>query len=170
MAVPQNAATAAREATFADDHNHNRSRVFGLRVPQTATNWGDPNSLNPYVVQSGNNTWGASVQGLGTGDTPIFSGSLHFDHRRIVVVANSSATLGKLRLIWGSPTQTDVQAIAAGQWSEEPYIRDSAGVQKGEWEFRAEKIPVGWKVWYQYWNSVNLATISFVFGLHEYAL
>lgn len=158
------------EATFADDHNHNRSRVFGLRIPQTGTNWADPATLTPYVVTSGNNTWGASVQGLGTGDTPVFAGSVRFDHRRIVVTANSSNTVGRLRIIWGSPSQTDVQAIAAGQWSEEPYIRDSGSVQRGDFEFRLLQIPVGWKVWYQYWNATNLATISFLAGIHEYNL
>lgn len=158
-----------QESFFSDYHNHNRSRTFGLRAPQTGTNWGDPATLTPYVVVSGNNTWGASVQGLGTGDTPVFTTSKLFDPRRFLVVANTSNTVGRIRMIYGSPTQTDVQSIAAGQWTEEPFIRDSSAIPKGDFDFRVPLILCGWQLWFQYWNATNLASISFLFSIHEYS-
>jgi hypothetical protein len=123
-------------------------------------------ALTPFQVTSGNNTYGADCKVIGTSDTPIFTGGKFQDYRRILITANSSATVYKIRHIYGLTTSAD--AITAGQFSEFMYFRGAADNNRKTQDIYVVRVPTGYKRWMQVWNATNGATIDFFIGLHEY--
>jgi len=91
---------------------------------------------------------------------------MRFDFARGIAIANTSNSVYRCRIIW------DLVAAAAGiaaeRWTEFTFIRDAAGQQRKIFEIRNIKIPVNYFVWGQCWNVTNLASIDFLFGIHEY--
>ena len=155
-----------KKAEYTEEHFHNRERWIGLRVPQTATEWADYATLNPFILESGNNAWGAAEQLLGSADTPHFSGNRRFDFHRALVVANSANTIYRIQFIWS--TVDAATGITDESFSEFMFIRDAASSQRKIFETWSRKIAVGTKVWGRCWNATNLATVSLFCGLHEY--
>lgn len=153
-------------------HFHSRERWFGKLAVQTATDWAD-NTLTPYRAISGNNDYGSDPNDealvLGTADTPAISGMTHYDVHHLEVIAASSTTVYKLRIVYGTGTMAD--AIAAGQYSTvmvkyDPGIGDTSGTPI---EIQMPRCAAGsMQVWVQAWNATNNATIDFFVGLHEY--
>jgi len=50
-------------------HLHHKTHWYGIRAPQTVTQWADGATMTPYVATSGNNTWsgaGNEAQLFGT--------------------------------------------------------------------------------------------------------
>jgi len=154
------------DAEYTEEHMHNRERWAGLRVPQTATQWADWATLAPFVIVSGNNTWGASTQIFGTADTPIFTGGKRGDFYRAVIIANTDNSLYRIRIIWDLVSAA--AGVAAGRWTEFVFIRDSAAPQRKVFDIMSPKIGAGMMMWCECWNVTNLATISILFGVHEY--
>lgn len=155
-------------AGIIEDHFHNRERWCGISADQNGNNWADFTlALNPFHAISGNNTWGADCKVIGTDDTPRFTGGKYQDYRRILFIANSSATVYKIRHIYGLTTPDD--AIAAGQYSEMMYFRGNADQVRKIQEIWAPRVPSGYKRWMRIWNATNLATMDFFVGLHEYS-
>ncbi len=155
-----------------DAHFHTRERWFGLLGSQTATAWADAASLTPYVAISGSGDYGSDAddeaQVLGSADTPVLTGVSKFDARRIFITAFSATTVYMCRIVWGTGTLAD--AITAGQCSEFPATKPIAtGLTQGiPEEIRCPRIASGTKVWVQCKNASDNATISFLFGIHEY--
>lgn len=153
-----------------EHHFHNTERWFGLRVPQTATLWGDTATLAPYQLTSGDNTWGAWVQILGSGDTPTIAGRTLFDPHRLKFVAVSQNTAYRVQFAWGTGSAAD--ALAAGQVTESPpIVLDSVNPQtavSGAEDVKFGQLAIGTKVWARCWNATNSATIDFFLGEHEY--
>jgi len=155
---------------YTEEHIHNRERWYGKRNPQTATQWSDGATLLPYRCISGNNTWGPDAndeaQLFGTADTPIFAGGRRLDFHRILILANNSNSVYRLRIIWGTGTIGD--AIAAGDWSSFMFVRDSTSTQRKIMDMMSPKIFAATKIWMQCWNVTDDATIDFFIGVHEY--
>ena len=103
---------------------------------------------------------------FGTDDTPIFTGGLYFDFHRILIIANNSNSVYKMRIVWG--TGTNVEAVAAEQYSEFMFVRDTTSTQRKIMDIMSPKIATDTKVWVECWNATNDATISFFVGVHEY--
>lgn len=155
-----------------EKHFHNRERWFGKLGVQTATDWAE-NNLSPYRAISGNNDYGADANDeakvIGTADTPVIAGMVKYDVHRLLVVASSSATIWKLRVVYGSGTMAN--AIAAGQYSTVMGRYDEAvGASPGDpLEIMIPRLASGVdQVWIQGWNGTDNATIDFFVGLHEY--
>lgn len=152
-------------------HLHNVERWRGKLAVQTATDWAADNLL-PFRAISGTNAYGADANDealvLGTDDTPIITGSAYFDLHQVLVLAASSQTAYKLRVIYG--TGTMAAAIAAFQFTEIMFIMDTSVQQQphGPVPIMMPRAAVGTKIWAQAWNATNNATIDFVVGLHEY--
>jgi len=155
-----------------DEHFHNREYWFGKLAVQTATAWGDRDSLAPYRAISGNNDWGGDADDealvIGSDDTPVRADSIFFDFRRFQVVASSSSTVYLLRIIHGTGTMNEAEL--AGQYTEIPYFKEAAPARGAPLDLVQEKIPVGQKVWIRVKNASDDATIDFIAGLHEYPL
>ena len=154
-------------ADILEDHFHSRERWCGVSADQSGNNWADFTlALNPFHAISGNNTWGADCKVIGTSDTPIFVGGKYQDYRRLLIINNSSATVYKIRHIYGLTTSAD--AITAGQYTEMMYLRGNADNVRKIQDIWVVRVPTGYKRWIQIWNATNLATIDFFVGLHEY--
>lgn len=155
-----------------EKHFHGRECWRGKLTVQTATNWFD-DTLAPFQCISGADDWGADAndeaQVVGTDDLPFIMGNVKFDVHRIFVDNVSSATLYKMRLIWGSGTMA--AAIAAMQFSCFQLKFDAIGGVKANVpvDIRMPRLVAGVdKVWGQCWNATDNATIDFLVGIHEY--
>ena len=151
--------------------NHN-TRWYGILSPQTATEWADPTTLTPYQCISGNGTWGAEendeAKVFGTDDLlwNVNFGSGSFDE--IYFVANSSATIYRFRLIYGTAAQSMAQAIAAEQWSETMFIREVADKSRISRIMPTCRIGICCQIWAQCMNATDNATLDFFVGVHGY--
>ncbi len=155
-----------------EKHFHNRERWFGKLGVQTATDWAD-DTLSPYQAISGNDDYGGDAddeaQVLGTADTPAITDMVKYDVHRLLIVAASSTTQYKLRIVYGSGTMAD--AITAGQYSEIMIKEDPAlfGGSGQPIDVLMPRRTCGTdKVWIQAWNATNNATVDFFAGIHEY--
>lgn len=157
------------------DHQHRHSHEFwfGKLAVQTGTAWGDPDTLTPYQAISGDDTWGADADDeakiIGSADTPILASANFFKIHRLLIVDESSTTLWKFRVVWGTGTMAD--AITAKQYTEVMSLSPiSAGVFAGGHpvDLRVPVLAVGTQVWLQAWNATDDATIDFVVGVHEH--
>lgn len=155
-----------------EHHFHNMEHWLGKSGNQSGNNWG-ADTLTPYRAISGNGVYGADANDeakvLGSTDTPIESGETLFDIREIAVIALSSDTVYKLRIVWG--TGTMAAAITALQYSQDMIITSTDKANKfggAPFAIRMPKLAIGTKIWVQARNATNNATVDFFVGLHEY--
>jgi len=148
-------------------------RWYGKLNPQTATNWCDGATLNPFVAVSGNNTWGAGEQMFGTADvlTELGTGFVAGGLNVFLPVGNTSNTVSRLRFIWGTGLMAD--AITAGHYFELMYLKvatNAVFTPRNLWgpviPFFIATLPT--KVWAQHWNFTNATTISFFIGANGF--
>jgi competence protein ComGC len=166
LATQDNVTEVLNETEIIENHLHNTVRWYGLKVPQTATEWASATSMTPFQATSGNNTWGPALQVFGTADTlqdPLFTWG---DFNEILPVANSSATVYRIRFIWGAAD--NATAIAAGQWTEIMFIRGAADNNRKVMQVISPRIPITDKIWCQIWNATNNATLDFYVAAHGY--
>jgi hypothetical protein len=165
-----------QEERYVEEHFHNIVRWYTKKNPQGANDWCAPLAGHLgqfYRCISGNGTWGADLNDeallFGTDDVlaELGAGLIYGDMDKILFIANSSATIYLVRIIWGTGTMAD--AIAANQYTEFPYLRDIADKDRKIQEFKMRKVPVvGYKLWGQCQNATDNATIDFVMGVHAY--
>jgi hypothetical protein len=161
------------ETVEIEHHLHNREEWFGKKAVQTATDWGDPESLTPYRAISGAGVYGADAndeaQVLGTDDTPYRVGKAYFDIHRLFMVAFSVDTPYLLRIVYGVGTMAD--AIAAGQYSVIPVATNQTPANKSTGNpinTLMPRVAADTKIWIQAMNATNNATVDFLVGIHEY--
>jgi hypothetical protein len=164
--------SVGKDAEYAEEHLHHKVAWYGIATPQTATVWANNTSMTPFRAISGHHTWGADVndeaQLFGTGDTltELGAGLVVGDFDLILITANSSSTISKIRIIWGTGTMAD--AIIAGQWSETMYIRSTSDTTRTIRTFTTPLISINDKIWIQHWNDTDNSTIDFFVGVHGY--
>ncbi len=160
-----------RDVHYTEEHLHNKERWFGISANQAGDDWALQDTLNPFIATSGNNIFGTAgtdpAKVFGPADSPLFAGGKNIDFHRLLVVANNSGSVYKLRAIWGLGTVAE--GMAAGQYSEFMFIRDVQNTDRKIMDVMMPKIAVGTKVWVECWNLTDDATISFFVGVHEYA-
>ena len=158
----------ASDTQYTEEYLHSKVRWYGILAPQTAANWGDNSSMTPYVATSGNNAWGTDVgdeaQVIGTDD--VSTSYDYFDLNEILISANSSATLYRCRIVWG--TGTFAEAITGDNYSEFMYLRAIADTVRPIIITPAPKIFPGYRVWVQCWNTTDNATLDFFVGIRRY--
>lgn len=160
------AESAADEAEVVEEHLHGTDRWYGIKVPQTDTSWADATSMTAFQATSGNNTWGPALKVFGSADTLENPSFTYGDFGEILPVSNSSATVYRIRFIWGS--SDNLTAINAGQWTEAMFIRSNADNNRKIMQIRSPRIPVTDKIWCQIWNASNNATLDFYISAHGY--
>ncbi len=151
-------------------HFHCRERWFGISADQSGTDWALADTLAPFVITSGNNTWGAAAKILGTSDTPAIDGNVKYDPHRFLITTVSVDTIWKLQFIYGTGTAAD--AVTAGQFTSIYTGYDSANPTT------LPRVPVDIHIprlvcaadqlWCRGWNATNSSTISIFVGIHEY--
>ncbi len=153
-------------------HLHSREHWCGKSADQSGNNWG-ADTLTPYRAISGNGVYGADASDeakvVGSTDTPIVTGKTYFDLHRITVIAISSDTAYKLRIVWG--TGTMAAAITAKQTTEFIIITSTDKANKfggAPFDTQMPRLVAGTKVWIQARNATDDATVDFFVGLHEY--
>jgi hypothetical protein len=161
-----------KETEYVEEHLHHKTHWYGKNADQT-TNWCNGATLTPYRAISGSNTWGGDANDealcFSAADTlpELGTGLVSGDFDMILVLANSSDTVSRLRLIWGTGTMAD--AITANQYTEIMYVRNASDTTRIPRAFGCPKIAVENKIWMQHWNNTNNATIDFFLGAHAYA-
>jgi hypothetical protein len=168
---------AQRDAEYSEEHAHHLVRWFGIRAPQTATQWCAPmetSLVNLYRATSGAAVYGAdagdTAQVFGTADVPI-AGMVTGDFDEILILANTSSTVYLCRVVWG--TGTLAAAVALGQYSEFPYFRATADTTRIKAVVPTPLLPITIgglpvQIWLQCMNATNNATLDFVIGVHGY--
>jgi hypothetical protein len=168
-ATETSAGAAAENAEIVQDHFHNRARFLGARAGWDGTNEvnaASNDSLTPFLIDAGNDTWGGSYCILGTGDTPVIAGKALWDFRWITITQTERNTLYRIRFAWGADYAS---AIAAGDFTEWEFIPLSGGQDSGPIEVEITRRPAGTKLFAATWClGANTGTISFTIGLHEY--
>ncbi len=160
------------EVEVVETHLHSREHWCGKSGDQSGNNWG-ADTLTPYRAISGNGVYGADASDeakvMGSDDTPVVTGKVSFDLHRITVIAISSDTVYKLRLVWG--TGTMAAAITAKQTTEFMIITSTDKANKfggAPFDIQTPRIAAKTKVWIQARNATDNATVDFFVGLHEY--
>lgn len=151
-----------------EHHLHGRERWCGKANPQTATDWCELSSLNPFRAISGDGDFGGDTNDealvVGTGDKPSFSGYVKYDLHHIMVEAASNANEFVIRVIYG--TGTMAAAESAGQYSE---VMISEARKGSPVDIMMPRLDSGVdKVWIRAKNASDDAWIDFHCGSHEY--
>jgi hypothetical protein len=152
-------------------HNHSWERWFAkAAIPSGETHVADriSDSQTPFVLDGGNNTWGAWVQILGSEDLPVMAGRVKFDPHKIVVVDMERVdTIHLLQVAFG---ETAAAALTSGDYTELVF-KSPAGLPIDAVPIRLQtrRKDVDTKVWARVWAvGQTSGTIDFFYGLHEY--
>jgi hypothetical protein len=160
-----------KETEYVEEHLHHKVHWYGKAADQT-TNWCDGATLTSFRATSGDNAWGTAgndpAKCFSTADTlsELGTGLVCGDFDMILVTANSSGNLYKLRLVWG--TGTLAEAITAGQFTELVYSRATGDTTRIPRAFGCPKIGIANAVWVVIWSATNDATLDFMLGVHAY--
>ena len=143
-----------------------RQAMFAREVALGASITED--NLTGYTLTSGNNAFGAAVEILQAGSTPVIAGKTHFILTRIGATNVSVASPYLVRFIWGI---SDVAtAEAAKQYTTFGMYPSGVGanVTGGAIVIPFPRLPAGTKVWAKCKNATNEATVSFLVGIFEF--
>ena len=150
-----------------EKHLHNVERWMGLAAsPSGETHRADSDSMTPFRIDAGNDTWGAWVQICGSDDTPVTAGMVKLDVHRIVISdVENTKTLTKIQLAGGA---SGAAALAAGDYTEIMLMPEKDGKQDPI-DVMMPRFIAGTKGWARCWVSgENTSWIDFFYGLHEY--
>ena len=168
-ATPANEATLTTiltEVVEVEKHLHSNECWFGDAVsPIAGVHEADEDSLIPFVIDSGNNTWGTAVCIIGTSDTPCSAGKTKFDIHEILITATERTNEPYIiRWSWGN---TEAEAISAGNYSKVA-IYPTTTARSAPITIQSRRITAGTKVWMNCKCANNTGTINFLIGFHEY--
>jgi len=157
---------AAHESYVAEKHIHVRERWFGAMAVPAGGHCAEQ-GMDPFVITSGADTWGAAVQMFDINDTPSIPGYKFYDFRKIFIVGVSKTATYRVRFLYGNTTDAD--ALAALQYSDFVYRADGTVSDRKPIEVSMPRIPVGTKLWGMAWcDGETAATFSFMIGGHLY--
>jgi hypothetical protein len=157
---------ADEEATEVAKHFHSNECWFGkLAVPVPGVNESDKDSLTPFVVDSGSNSFGTAICVLGTLDTPCTVGMTKFDLHRILIT--DTERTGEPYIIRVTYGDTEAEGITAGH-STSTMIYATANAFSVPLHIQMRRISAGQKVWVNCKCASNTGTITFFIGFHEY--
>ncbi len=155
---------------FANEHNHNWERWFGLaNVPNAEIHRADRIGTTTTVFQmdAGNVTWGTWLQILGSSDTPVDAGMLRYDLHRVYIKAVERLNADHyIQVGFGA---SGAAALAAGTYTEFVYHPQSAITTETPIDVRVKQALAGTKAWIRVMiPGQNTGTVDFYIGLHEY--
>jgi len=158
------------EVKEVEHHLHNYERWFGAAaVPSGEVHVADSilTVKVPFVIDAGNDTWGAWVQILGSSDTPAIAGNAKFDlHRLNFTDFETNNSVHGVQVAIGA---SGAAALSAGTYSEFILRTGGGNTFIGPIDLIDKRSDVGAKMWARNWcHGVDTSTLSFFLGLHEY--
>jgi len=159
----------AKEAWEVDHHFHTRERWLGLA--------GEAEGFVPYAIPvddggGGAGTWGAWTEILDADDTPIISGSTHYDPHRILVVSTPiDDKVVILQFAWGAVAGT---AYSNGDFTETRALLEKPvanAVNVIPVTIHIPRLTTDTLLWCRAKQDaavVGDGTVDFYIGLHEY--
>lgn len=155
-----------------DEEPHTPETIFGVHgAPSFPTVAALAGSLDPFVLTSGNDDWGAWVNVIGSDDTPMRSGKDTYDIHEILIASVSAAATGGIEFGWDATTTT---AILSNETFTSVAFQPSgvgANVSAGPVEIRMPDVPVGTLVFARCKIAgENAATVSIILQIHEFDL
>lgn len=153
-----------------DSHIHNFERWLGVAaVPNGEIHVADSilTSKTPFVVDAGNDDWGAWVQILGSDDTPQIAGNVKYDAHRINVVDHQ--TNNSTHAVQIAAGASGAAALSAGTYTEFVVRTGGGNSRIDPMETKLKRQDASTKLWVRNWaHGVNTSTLSFFAGIHEY--
>jgi hypothetical protein len=152
-------------------HFHNNEKWFGkLAVPNGEINVAERvgGDTAPFVLTSGNSDFGAWVQILGSGDTPVASGKAKFDLHRYLVTETNDINPYIIQFASGESSGLAAK-IAAEDFTESMYIAATNNNDSGIEELLDRRADAGEKIWARAaCVGQNGKTIALYHAIHEY--
>lgn len=155
-----------------EKHLHNREFWLGAQaVPVGTVNVADDmtdGTTAPFTPDAGNDTWGAWLQIVGSGDTPLQSGKTKYDLHRLLPFDDQEANAPTfIQIAWGNVDAAT--ALAAGDYSTTAYLTPTNQGASAPVEVLMPRIDVGKMAWIRIMAiGENTMNLSFYIGLHEY--
>ena len=151
-------------------HLHGNERWLGLHgtpVGEVTRMQEIGSTTTPFQMAGGTATWGAWVQVVGSGDTPVEDGMAYFDVHRIEIVAReSNTTTHFIQLACGVDAAT---ALDNGTYTEVIFQSVGAQARTSPIEIQQRRHAAGTKCWMRVWAVLaDTSTVDFYIGLHEY--
>jgi hypothetical protein len=151
-------------------HLHHWERWLQLAGTPTDTHkavgLGDADGAGPFIMDAGNDDWGAWVQILGADDTPIIVGSVKMDPHLILVTNTERNATYFLQIGFGA---TGAAALSAGTYTETVFQPVSNQIDSGPVTINSRRVAVGSLMWCRVMcPGQDTATLSAYFGGHEY--
>jgi len=150
-----------------EKHIHNWERWIGLAaIPVGETHRFDIDSMTPFQIDAGNDTWGAWVQIVGSEDFPITPGMVKRDaHRILIVDVERDLTLTRIQIAGGEDADA---AVTAGNYTEF-MVTPLKNARQSPTEIMTGRAPSAVKGWARCWVSgQDTGTVDFFIGVHEY--
>jgi len=155
----------AKEAWEVEHHFHTRERFLGLA--------GAAEAYAPYAIPVGDaGIFGAWTAVLDADDTPIISGSTHYDPHLVLITSTPlDNKIAILQLAWG--------AVAATAYSDGDYTETMFLIEKGVGGavnvvpvgINCKRLPTDTLLWARAKQDTADATdgtVDFFIGIHEY--
>ncbi len=151
-----------------ETHIHARERWFGLAaVPDGESHRADLDSMTPFQINGGNDTWGAWVQIIGTEDTPTVPGLVSFDPRQLLITEVQTGKI-KTRIQFAFGDDTANNALSIGSYTEEMMVPEKT-TKESPFDIHFPRLDAGTKVWSRVWGSDQAShTFDFFLGFHQY--
>ena len=152
-------------------HFHNWERWMCAAVTPSGTHFADrigavAGAYAPFVATSGNDTWGAWLQILGSGDTPVVVGQTKFDLHRVLVTTTNQVAIWLLQFGFGA---SGAAALTANTFCSVVYSPAATTDRTVPIDIITRRQAAGTLAWARGWCvGSNAKTVSFMFGLHEY--
>jgi len=151
-------------------HLHSNESWFGAATtPNAEIHTADrlASGTSAFVIDAGDEEWGAWVQLLGSSDTPARGTNTKFDlHRFLVVAAERTTARYFLQFAFGT---SGAVALSDGTYTECAYYSPAAVSRSAPTVIQSRRYNAGTKVWARcLCISQNTATLTFFIGLHEY--
>lgn len=151
-------------------HLHSWERWFAAAaVPVGETHVADriSDSVTPFQLDGGNDTWGSWVQILGSTDLPVIAGRAKFDpHELLITDMQRNNTIHFMQIAFGD---SGAAALAAMDFTE--LVVKSSGVTTEAFPVRLQtrRQNVDTKTWARTWSLGQVSgTVDFFYGIHEY--
>jgi hypothetical protein len=155
-----------------ENHIHTNMKYFGLAAsPNGEIHRADRITLkpSPFVVDAGNDDWGAWLQILGSDDTPVVAGNTYYDFNIFLLVARERSFTPHFIQIACCESANLAAKIAAEEFTEVGFVSGGVAATNPPAAFNSLRIAAGTKIWTRLWiPDVNTGTADFYFSLHEY--
>ena len=150
-----------------EKHLHNWERWIGLAAsPVGETHRFDIDSMTPFTMDAGNDTWGAWVQIVGSEDFPITAGMVYRDaHRIIITDVERDKKITRIQFAGGEDADA---AVLAGNYTEF-MVTPQKDAKQVPITIMTGRVPSATKGWARCWvNGQDTGTVEFFLGVHEY--